>query len=125
MNIYQQELLDHYHNSPFRRELAYYDFCSGEYNPSCGDRVSIQGTIVDAVVQELVFEGVGCVISQAAASLLCRESAGKTVDHLLALDAAYMVSLINIPLGPTRLKCALLALYALQHGLKNCQKKDH
>lgn len=123
MNIYQQELLDHYHYSPFRRVLAYSDFVSGEYNPSCGDKVSMQGTVVDGTVQEMVFEGCGCVISQAAASLLCREAAGKPVEQLLTLDTAYMVELINIPLGPTRLKCALLALYALQQGLKQYQSK--
>ena len=123
MNIYQQELLDHYHNSCFKGPLAQADFCSGEYNPSCGDRVSIAGQINNGLVQEIAFEGAGCVISQAAASMLCQDVKGKSVDEIRRCDTDYMISLIAIPLGPTRLKCALLGLQALQQGLVLYQSK--
>lgn len=117
MNLYQQELLDHYHHSPFKGVLSDADFSSQEYNPSCGDRVSISVRMSNGVVEQIAFEGAGCVISQAAASLLCQASMGRTLDQIKALDADFMLNLVRIPLGPTRLKCALLSLQALHQGI--------
>lgn len=117
MNLYQQELLDHYHHSPFKGTLSAADFCSQEHNPSCGDRVSLAARITDGLIDQIAFEGAGCVISQAAASLLCKASVGKPLDELKAFDADHMLTLVQIPLGPTRLKCALLALDALRQGI--------
>ncbi len=117
MNIYQQELLDHYHHSPHRGALVNPDFASQEYNPSCGDKVSFAGRIESNLLIEVGFEGSGCVISQAAASLLAHKAMGATLDNILALNTDYMINLIGITLGPTRLKCALLPLQALQQGV--------
>jgi len=118
MNIYQQELLDHYHHSPHRGTIANPDFSSREHNPSCGDKVSFTGQVQDNVLIALCFEGSGCVISQAAASLLAKKADQSLVTNILDFDAGYMINLVGIPLGPTRLKCALLPLQALQQGLQ-------
>ncbi len=61
------------------------------------------------------FEGGGCVISQAAASLLCEHIEGRTLDDLAAFTAADMLGLIDIPLLPRRQDCGLLALRVLKN----------
>ena len=69
--------------------------------------------------------GSGCVISQAAASLLTECALGKSLDVLLALDKNNMLSMLNMQLGPKRVKCAELALYALQEGLREYKKSGN
>ena len=76
--------------------------------------------------KKLVFSGSGCVISQATASMLTEHCIGKNVEEVLALTKDDILKLIGIELGPVRLKCALLALQALQQGIiefENCEKK--
>lgn len=123
MKFYREKLLDHYHHPRNAGQLEAPDFSSEEYNHSCGDQVHIEGRIEDDIVTELVFLGSGCVISQAAASMLCEFSKGKSIDELLVLDKDFMLKLIGIELGPTRLRCALLPLYALQQGLTSFKNK--
>lgn len=121
--MYQEELMDHYQHPRHRGILTGSDFDSGQFNPSCGDAVSMQGNIREGVIKEIAFEGKGCVISQATASMLAEYAVGKPVEKLLQLNTDDMLQLIKIPLGPTRLKCALLALHALKEGIKQFQQK--
>jgi|SRR5579859_198888 len=115
--MYTEDLMDHYHHSSFRGSVKSPDFNSGAYNPSCGDNISFQGKIRDFKVVDLKFDGKGCVISQAAASMLSKHCLNKSVSEVLALDTLTIKSLIGINLGPTRLRCALLSLEAIQQGL--------
>ena len=85
-NLYHQKLHDHYHNSPYRGAVAQADFSSQTHNPSCGDKITISGTIKENRIDQLRFEGVGCIISQAAASLLCELATGKTVEQSMQLN---------------------------------------
>jgi len=118
MNLYQEELMDHYRNPRNRGEVDQPDFTSGQVNPSCGDSVMMTGCITNGVVQSCFFTGSGCVISQATASMLTQACMGKTVAEVADLDTAFILNLTGLELGPTRLKCALLALQALQEGVK-------
>ncbi len=114
--------MDHYRNPRHRGTLNNPDFDTGQFNPSCGDAVGMQGIIKDDNLVEVAFEGKGCVISQAAASMLCQFALNRSTEELVSLSADDILDLIKIPLGPTRLKCALLALYALKQGIKEYQK---
>jgi nitrogen fixation NifU-like protein len=128
MNIYQQRLTDHYRNPRNRGVIERPDFFSGVVNPSCGDEISLTGTIGDGRITAINFQGVGCVISQAAASLLTQQVLALSLAQARALDAEYMRTLVGIELGPTRLKCALLpldALHAALDQLKTSAKADH
>jgi nitrogen fixation protein NifU and related proteins len=116
-NIYHDLLLDHYRHSPHKRILEYSDFHSEEYNPSCGDRVSFAGCVRDGQLSDLAFQGHGCVISQATASLLTQEAQGKNLAQVCMLDKDAILRMIGIPVGLTRLKCALLPLQALHQGI--------
>lgn len=118
INLYQQELMDHYKNPRHYGTLPDADVVSDEHNPSCGDSIQMAAKLNQMTVVALAFTGKGCVISQAAASMLAELCLGKTVQEIEQLDAQTMQELVGIPLGPTRLKCALLALQALKQGLK-------
>lgn len=122
--LYQEELMEHFKNPKNKGRLTDPDATSGETNPSCGDSITVDCKIKDGVVEELGFEGKGCVISQASASLLTEFCIGKTVEAILKLTNQDIMPLIGIKLGPNRLRCALLSLCALQNGLKK-YKGEH
>lgn len=118
MNLYQDALVDHYRNPRNRGILERADFESGEDNPSCGDSVSMYGRVQDGRLSAVSFQGKGCVISQAAASMLTQKALGMDLHEIMKLDASFMRQLVGIELGPTRVRCALLALEALQKGIQ-------
>lgn len=124
MNIYQQELLDHYHTPRNKGSFERTDFSSAVHNPSCGDSVSFQGLVVDGKIDLLRFEGRGCVISQGIASILTERLKGMDLSAIMALDEQFIKELVGFPIGPTRLKCAMLPLQALQQGIGLYQAKD-
>ena len=115
--VYQARLLEHYNHPRHKGTIEKPDFSSGIHNPSCGDSVLVQGRIQEEIVQDAVFQAQGCVISCAAASLLLEKAVGQPIAVVQAYTAQTMLDLIQIPLGPTRLRCALLVLEALQKGI--------
>ena len=123
MNIYQELLLDHYRYPRNRGSLPKSDFFSKQHNPSCGDSVQFSGSISGEIIKEVVFEGQGCVISQATASMLTEEVKNKVLHEIHLLDKNFIVRMIGMQLGPIRIKCALLPLIALQEGIATYKKK--
>lgn len=124
MNIYQQELLDHFHSSTYRGTVENPSVVSAQYNPSCGDAVSLTASVDNGIITAIRFTGSGCVISQATASLLCEYVTGRSLEEIQAITTQQLIALIKVPLGPTRMKCALLSLYALQEGIKQLNAKE-
>ncbi len=123
MNIYKEDLLDHYKNPRNCRTMLEPDINSGEYNPACGDRVEIQAKINGQFVKEVSFTGNGCVVSLATASKLTEVCINKSLNEILNFDDNFVISLIGINLGPTRIKCALLSLQALKKGIDKLNSK--
>jgi nitrogen fixation protein NifU and related proteins len=119
MSLYKEILLDHFKNPRFKDQgqILQPSFVVLESNPLCGDLLEIKGLVVTDKLAQAVFAGSGCVISQAVASLLLEKYTGCLVADILALTKEDMLTLVGMDLGPNRLKCALLALIALQKGL--------
>ena len=116
MNVYQEDLLDHYENPSNYGTLPNPDISHEEDNPLCGDRIRIDLLVEDDIITEVRFSGHGCTISQAAASMLTEEIEGKSLTEVKKLSRDDILDMIGIPLGPVRLKCALLALKVLKAG---------
>jgi nitrogen fixation NifU-like protein len=120
--VYKELLLDHYRSQRYRGKVDAPTFTGQEYNPSCGDRIAFEGVVKDGIIEKLAFSGHGCVISQAVASLLAQSCCLQPVPDVMLMDAEKIIQMIGMPLGPTRLKCALLPLHALKNGLAAAQK---
>ena len=116
MNIYQEELLDHYENPSNYGTLPNPDISHEEDNPLCGDHIRMDLIVKDDMIAEVRFSGHGCTISQAAASMLTEKIEGKSLAEIKQLTKDDILDMIGIPLGPVRLKCALLALKVLKAG---------
>lgn len=116
MNIYKELLTDHYKHPRNKGKLRNSNYSSKHYNPSCGDAISFEILVQDGIVADVAFDGYGCVISQATASILGEYIKGKTMHDVAAITAEQIQELIGLQLGPLRLRCALLPLQAL-HAL--------
>ncbi len=114
--LYREELLDHYRHPRNYGELPDAQVRVEVLNPSCGDQVGLHIKVDEGKVSKIAFQGKGCVISQAAASLLTEHALGKSVEELEGLTKDTMLSLVGISLGPTRLRCALLSLESLHNA---------
>ena len=117
--MYQKKLLEHFKNSLYRGVVSNPDFSSGKHIPSCGDSISITGTIKNRIITDIKFEGTGCILSQAAASMLADLVKGKMVSEVQNLTSDDMMNLIGVQLGPNRAQCVFLPLQALQAGLSH------
>lgn len=122
--LFQEKLLEHYHHPRNVGTIQEPDFSSVEYNHSCGDQVQVEGHIKDGVLTTISFIGSGCMLSQAVASMITESCKGFAVQEVLSLDKEFIYGLIGISLGPTRLRCALMPLYALQHGIIAYMKEN-
>lgn len=123
LNFYQEILVDHYRNPRNNGVIAAPDFKSEQRNSSCGDEVCFTGIIKENILRDVLFEGKGCVISQAAASLLSEYAQNKSLDSILVLDKDDLIAMLGMQLGPVRMLCGLLSLTALQCGIKDYQNK--
>ncbi|MDQ5890902.1 MAG: nitrogen fixation protein NifU [Candidatus Dependentiae bacterium] len=115
--LVHDELLDHYKFPRHRGVIENPHFSAALVNQSCGDRISVAGRIVDGRVIACGFQGEGCVLSQAAASMLMEHLHGLSVSKIATINAQYMQERIGVAVGPTRLRCVLLALEALRIAL--------
>lgn len=119
LKIYQEELMHHYRYPKNRKIIESADVSTVIHNPSCGDSVSFQLKIENGVIVDIGFQGSGCVISQATASMLSQKVLNTSLTNVIGLKTEDILSLIKISLGPTRLRCALLSLEAVQEAVKN------
>lgn len=117
--LYRDEILDHYERPRHYGTLAHADCAHSEVNASCGDRVyfEIQLSPDRRRIADVAFQGRGCIISQAAASMLADAVIGKPLAEIEALDQQAMLDMLGVTLTFARRKCALLGLRALKTGL--------
>jgi nitrogen fixation NifU-like protein len=114
MDFYHEQILDHYKNPQNFVLLPDATYQRDESNPTCGDRLTFSLKVDAAgVITAVGFTGEGCAISTAAASLLSEAIKGKPLATVLELKPEFVLNLLGIDLGPTRLKCALLPLQAI------------
>jgi len=116
-SIYREIILDHYKNPRNKGTLDPHDFTAEDVNPLCGDEIRIDLRFTDGIVSDVKFEGRGCAVSQASASILTEMIEGKSLQELKALTKDDLLDEIGIPVSPARLKCALLSLNVLRASL--------
>lgn len=121
MDLYAENILDHYKTPRGKRALANPSVAHGEKNLSCGDGLTLQLIVKDGVIQELGWDGTGCAISQAGMSMLAEELVGKAVAEAAAIDSKHVTDLLGVPIGPRRVKCALLSLHTLKNTLRTLE----
>ncbi len=113
-DIYDDHILDHFESPYHKGHLPCPSCAHSERNPICGDQLTLELQIADGKVQQAFFDGKGCAISQAAASMLCEHVEGRAVEELRNMPAKQMLDILNVPLTPSRQKCGLLGFKVLK-----------
>ena len=135
-DLYKEIILDHYQSPHNRGRPPHADIEVEGSNPLCGDEMEVFVLLEGERLKEVRFEGVGCAISLAAASMMSEVLEGKSKDEAAAIGELFkammhgeevtlpeemedLESLKGVANFPLRVKCALLAWMTLEHGLAN------
>jgi nitrogen fixation NifU-like protein len=117
-DIYREIILDHYRNPRNKGKLPGADVSIHDSNPLCGDEIDIHLKVDEDKIKDVKFEGRGCAISQASASMLTEMVMGKPLTSIRDLSKDDILENIGLTsLGPARIKCALLSLKVLKLGM--------
>lgn len=117
--LYQQNIIDHYKNPHNKGVLSDFSMQSKAFNPTCGDKLSLYIKLgKDNIVQNVSFEGDGCAISIASASMLTEYMKGKTIDNLKLVTPGNIYDMLGVQISPARVNCALLAYKALNNSFE-------
>lgn len=118
MDLYADNILDHYKHPRSKGTLQHPSASHREENLSCGDDLTIDLKLEKEKIVDIAWRGEGCAISQAAMSILSEELAGKTESEINALQPKDIYDFLGVPVGPRRFKCALLCLHTLKNALR-------
>ena len=133
-DLYQEVILDHNKRPRNFRVADPHNHHADGYNPLCGDTVSVYVNVRDGVVEDVSFQGEGCAISTASASIMTETLKGKTLEEARSIfdqfhelvttddvEPAEELGKLGVLAGvrdyPTRVKCATLVWHTLQSAL--------
>lgn len=142
--LYQELILDHNQSPRNFRKLDDATRSAEGYNPLCGDTITVylhlseESSDKDVVIEDISFQGSGCAISKASASIMTAELKGKTIAEAEAVfesfrtmvttagdvpkDIGKLVALAGVRKYPVRVKCATLPWHTLANSLKGVNK---
>jgi nitrogen fixation NifU-like protein len=142
--LYQEVILDHHKHPRNRRAMPESSASADGHNPLCGDNVTVYIKTAGSVVEEVSFEGSGCAISTASASMMTEALQGKTLDEVEALFRQFQALVtsegaaepdedLDGALGdlgvlagvrdhPVRIKCATLPWHTMYAALKGAEE---
>jgi nitrogen fixation protein NifU and related proteins len=132
--LYQEVILDHNRRPRNFHALADASHTAEGYNPLCGDRLTLYLRVTAGVISDVAFEGAGCAISKASASMMTDAIKGRTLAEADALferfhrmvttppdraveDMGKLSSLAGVREFPVRVKCASLAWHTLKAAM--------
>jgi nitrogen fixation NifU-like protein len=141
--LYQEIILDHYKHPHGRGLREPFDAEAHHVNPTCGDEITMRVRVDDGVIDDVSYQGVGCSISQASASVLYELVRGRKVTEALSTGDAFTevmtsrgtvepdeevlgdgIAFAGVAKYPARVKCALLAWMAFKDALARSGKVE-
>ncbi|NBJ71134.1 MULTISPECIES: Fe-S cluster assembly sulfur transfer protein SufU [Clostridia] len=134
--LYRQVIMDHYKNPRNKGRIDGDALTVDMNNPTCGDRIQLTMQVEDGIVKEAKFEGEGCSISMASASMMTQAIKGLEVEKAIKMSHIFSKMMLGedvdtegVDLGdiealqgvskfPARIKCATLSWKAMEKGVK-------
>ena len=113
-DIYQENILDHYKNPRNKGRIENPTYKASDLNPFCGDKLEITLKVKAGKIQDICFDGQGCAISIASASILTEIVKGKDLQQVRNMTKQDLLEELGIELSAIRIKCALLSLKVLK-----------
>ena len=134
-DLYQEILLEHNSKPRNYRKVEDASATAEGYNPLCGDQITLYLKVIDDTVEDVGFQGVGCAISRASASMMTQSIKGRSLDEAQQIFNAFhsmithpdeepdydilgdLETLAGVNEYPTRIKCAVLAWHTMRSAL--------
>ena len=134
-DLYQEILLEHNSKPRNFRKVEDANASAEGYNPLCGDQITLYLKVVGDVVEDVGFQGVGCAISRASASMMTQSIKGRNLDEAKHIFEAFhdmithpdgepdydalgdLETLAGVNEYPTRIKCAILAWHTMRSAI--------
>ena len=118
MDMYTENIIDLYKNPRNKGTLENPTHENSRNNPLCGDEITIQLITDNNKIEDVKFDGIGCAISQASASMLTDKIKGMSIENIKKINKDDVLGMLHIPISSGRLKCALLSLDTLKGALE-------
>lgn len=123
--VYKEMIMEHGRHPRNKGAQKKYDSMAEDSNDSCGDNIRVFIKYdARARVSAVSHESKGCVISQAAISLLTEEIKGKTREEIRKLRAERVFKLLGVPISAARLSCALLGYHVIKKCVRDARYDD-
>jgi nitrogen fixation NifU-like protein len=134
--LYQETIFDHYRHPRNFGQMEGANHSAEGFNPMCGDKMTLYLNVEEGVIRDARFEGAGCAIATASASMMTESIKGKSKEDALRLleDLHLMITSGTVSDGmgklevlagvhefPQRVKCATLAWHTLKAALENTE----
>ncbi|MFA7744291.1 Fe-S cluster assembly sulfur transfer protein SufU [Salinicoccus roseus] len=138
--LYRSVIMDHYKNPRNKGVIEDGTLTVDMNNPTCGDRIRLTLNVVDEIVEDVKFDGEGCSISMASASMMTESITGRNINEALSMGDEFskmmlgedydiseemgdIEALSGVSQFPARIKCATLSWKALEKGVKADSKQ--
>ncbi len=139
--LYQDLILDHFKNPRRKRPLKPGEVLVDEENPTCGDHIRLTLRVENGRIADVAFDGQGCAISQASASMMAERLVGMSIEDARRLIGDFvgvirnektmsadelgdLIALEGVREFPLRVKCATMAWHAAEKALQRAGDKD-
>ncbi|MBI2583751.1 MAG: SUF system NifU family Fe-S cluster assembly protein [Candidatus Aenigmarchaeota archaeon] len=115
--MYREIILDYYRNPRNKGKAEHAEIGAKDVNTLCGDVIEITARVDNGKIAEIKFDGKGCAISQASASMLTELVEGKKIEEAAKMQKQELLDALGIELSASRIKCALLGFKVMKLGL--------
>ena len=119
---YIENLLDYYQNPRNKGRIEDATVSVSGGNPGCGDVVTMYVTIEDGVAKQIHFEGQGCTISQAGASMVAEKYEGQPLEEIEASSTDDMIDEMGREVVMSRVRCASVGIGTLKGAIQQYRK---
>ncbi|MEM0201291.1 MAG: iron-sulfur cluster assembly scaffold protein [Candidatus Micrarchaeaceae archaeon] len=124
LDMYAEGLLQSYEHPINRGIIEKPEIERHEENISCGDKITVYLKIKNNKIEDIKFDGTGCVISMGSTDILINELKGKDINELEKFKKEQLLKILGIDPGPVRMHCATLSLRAIKKGIFEYLKKE-
>jgi nitrogen fixation NifU-like protein len=112
--VYNDEIMDRYQDPLYYGALEKFDLKIDEPSSSCGDKVTLYLRIKEGRIEDIRWEGEGCIISMVSTDMFCGDAIGKQMEELENMDDSALLERFPIKVTSGRYNCVLLPLKAIK-----------
>lgn len=120
--MYNDEIMDRYTNPGYFGKPSEFNIMIDEASTTCGDKIKLFIKENNGIIEDIRFEGDGCIISMVSTDLFCEKAKGKKIEEVGNIEEVYYLDNFPVEITPGRINCALLPLRAFKRYINRRKK---